>query len=170
MRRSTIEVYFIWIPINILESLRPISFMHDWFHRNYIHLFHNDLRHSLLLISMILLSYQNIDCWIEVINQCVSKSSSSTFVFSTSKENKVLLMFPFDVSQRRTYKVIAIYIKGKCHWIEIITLLGRHESFFKFISYVFIISSLLNEILDFFFKCILFIVFISNTLNTGNAI
>ena len=129
---STIEVYFIWIPINILESLRPISFMHDWFHRNYIHLFHNDLRHSLLLISMILIS------------------SSSTFVFSTSKENKVLLMFPFDVSQRRTYKVIAIYIKGKCHWIEIITLLGRHESFFKFIVYVFITSSILNEILDFF--------------------
>ena len=159
MRWSTIEVYFIWIPIKILESLRPISFMHDWFHRNYIHLFHNDLRHSLLLISMILISYQKtlsttyfnfIDCLIEVINQCISKSSSSTFVFSTSKENKVLLMFPFDVSQRRTYKVIAIYIKGKCHWIEIITLLGRHESFFKFIVYVFITSSILNEILDFF--------------------
>ena len=145
MRRSTIEVYFIWIPINILESLRPISFMHDWFHRSYIHLFHNDLRHSLLLIYMI-----PIDRPIEVINQCISMFSSSTFVFSTSKDIKVLLMFPFDVSQRRTYKVIAIYIKGKCHWIEIITLLGGHESFFKFISYVFIISSLLNEILDFF--------------------
>ena len=41
--------------------------------------------------------------------------SSGTFVLSDSKENKMLLMFPFDVSQRRTYKVIAIYIKGKCH-------------------------------------------------------
>ena len=156
MRWSTIEVYFIWIPINILESLRPISFMHDWLQRNYIHLFHNDLRHSLDNTKWYSQKYTLRTCFnyidrpIEVINQCISKFSSSTFVFSSSKENKVLLMFPFDVSQRRTCKVIAIYIKGKCHWIEIITLLGGHESFFKFISYVFIISSILNEILDFF--------------------
>ena len=151
MRRSTIEVYFIWIPINILESLRPISFMHDWFQRNYIHLYHNVLRKSITLLCIFINHcYNFINHSIALINHAYLSFSSGTFVLWASKENKVLLMFPFDVSQRRTYKVIAIYIKGKCHWIEIITLLGRHESYFQVHILCFITSSLLNEILDFF--------------------